>query len=582
MKEFDELKKNLKKDASHLPLIKLAVVGDTATQLLCQAIKGYGQEVSLRFEVFEADYDQIDRQIFTKLSELYQTCPDFVIVFHSWQKLREDFYKLTDDKEKVQFADTHIGKVRDMYNMLRFAHPCRLLYFNFPTAVDDVFGNFANKTRISFTYQARKINYELMSLSQECDALYIIDVNGLASDCGGASAFDSKLYVAADMAFTVDFLPFVAKYTVDIIQSLQGKFKKCLILDLDNTLWGGTIGDDGIESIQIGRLGIGKAFSEIQRWALQLKRRGILLAVCSKNEEKLAKEPFEKHPEMLLRLDDFAVFMANWEGKVENIEYIQSVLGISFDSMVFVDDSPFERDFVRRFIPEITVPDLPEDPAEFVSCLRKLNLFETPSYVESSKQRTAKYQAEAQRLEVRKAFALETDFLSSIDMQCVVKGFEKYDIPRISELTQRSNQFNLRTVRYTEESITEIASNVNYIPLTFSLKDRFGNHGLISVVILKKKECDVFVDTWIMSCRVLKRTVEDFVLNEIVAAAKQNGYERLVGEYIPTAKNGLVRDHYQHLGFKAEQGFWILELGTYTLSKTFVSRVAETAVGCGS
>ena len=451
-KKFFELKKNLKKDFSSLKVVKIALLGDSSTQLLAQALKGQGYEAGINFDVFEADYNQIEGQIFDHSSELYQCKPDFVILFHSTQKLIKRFYK-TDTRGRSQFAEGHVKRVMNMYESINTIHPCKTIYFNFPEINDAVFGNYANKVAISFTYQLRKLNYELMMAAQKCKNLFIADVCALHHQYGTSIAVDPKMYINADMVFSLDFLPEIAKQIVDIIQALQGRFKKCLVMDLDNTIWGGIIGDDGIENIQIGDLGIGKAFTELQHWIKQLKQRGIILAVCSKNDERLAREPFEKHPDMVLRMDDIALFVANWDNKADNMRYIQSVLNIGFDSMVFIDDNPFEREMVRTHITDIVVPELPEDPAEYLAFLQSLNLFETASFTEKDVERTRQYQEEAKRVVAQKMFTNEDEFLSSLDMVSEVRPFDKFTTPRVAQLTQRSNQFNLRTIRYTEDYV---------------------------------------------------------------------------------------------------------------------------------
>lgn len=352
----------------------------------------------------------------------------------------------------------------------------------------------------------------------------------------------------------------------------MGRFLKCLILDLDNTLWGGIIGDDGLENIQIGDLGIGKVFSEFQSWCKQLSQRGIILAVCSQNEEAIAKEPFKKHPDMVLHLDDIAIFVANRNNKVDNIKYIREILNIGLDAIAFLDDNPFERNLVRTYLPEVTVPELPQDPADYLTYLRTLNLFETASFVEADTERTKQYQEESKRQNTLKAFANEDDFLASLEMIAEVKPFEKFNIPRAAQLTQRSNQFNLRTIRYTEQEIEIIARSSDYLTFTFSLKDKFGDSGLISVVILKKLQKELFIDTWVMSCRVLKRGMEDFIVNELASCAKANGFEAITGEYLPTAKNGLVKDLYKNLGLDFGDGFWRLSIKKYEPRKNYIRR----------
>ena len=290
-------------------------------------------------------------------------------------------------------------------------------------------------------------------------------------------------------------------------------------------------------------------------WIKKLKQRGIIICVASKNNEDTAKEPFEKHPDMILKLDDIAVFQANWETKVDNIRTIQGILNIGFDSMVFLDDNPFERNMVRENIPGITVPELPEDPAMYLEYLYSLNLFETASYSNADKDRTKQYQVEAKRVSLSKTFTNEADFLKSLNMISTVSGFTKFNTPRVAQLSQRSNQFNLRTIRYTEADIESMAQDPDVIDLSFTLEDKFGDNGLIAVIIMKKQDEEtLFVDTWFMSCRVLKRGMENFTLNTMVERARVAGYRYIIGEYLPTHKNKMVENHYPALGFKAIEG----------------------------
>ena len=412
-----------------------------------------------------------------------------------------------------------------------------------------------------------------MESAAEKPGLFLSDLMALQAQAGYSLVFDTKMYIGADMVYSIDFLPMLAKSITDIVLAVSGVFKKCVVLDLDNTLWGGIIGDDGVEGIQIGSLGIGKAFSDLQHWLKELKHRGIILAVCSKNTESVAREPFAQHSDMILRLDDIAMFVANWENKVDNIRHIQSVLNIGFDSMVFLDDNAFEREMVRTGIPDLTVPEMPEDPAEYLSFLRALNLFETASFTAEDSERTRQYQEEAGRTILQKSFATEDEFLQDLDMKSEVKAFDGFTAPRVAQLSQRSNQFNLRTVRYTEPEIASLNESSGYFTRSFTLEDRFGNHGLIAAVILKKEGNDkLFIDTWIMSCRVLKRGMENFVLNSIMKLAKDNGFSTVIGEYIPTKKNELVKDHYAGLLFSdIGAGRWELSEKDFSPRKTFIS-----------
>lgn len=551
MISFKDLKSALKKDLTGLPSIKVSLVGDTATQFLATSIRGEGALRGYYVDMFEADYNQVEQQVMDPTSDLYVHNAKYNIFFQSTHKLLEK-YSLLPASEWGNLAGERLAFVRTICETV----PGKIIYYNYPEIGDGVFGSYENKVPSSFVYQVRKINLGLMELAQEFPNLFICDLSEIQAKYGRDFFFDSSVYVSTEMVLSIDALPIIASRTLDIICAIEGKFKKCLILDLDNTVWGGVVGDDGWENIQVGHgLGIGKAFTEFQEWVKKLKNRGIIVCVCSKNDEDKAKEPFEKNPEMVLKLDDIAVFVANWDNKADNIRTIQSILNIGFDSMVFLDDNPFERNMVRENVPGVTVPELPEDPGDYVEYLYSLNLFETASYSSADKDRTKQYQVEAKRVSSAKAFTNEADFLKSLNMVSVVKGFDSFNTPRVAQLSQRSNQFNLRTIRYTDADIEALAKDPDVIDLSFTLEDKFGDNGLIAVIIMKPLDNEtLFVDTWFMSCRVLKRGMENFTLNTMVEKAKAAGYKRIVGEYLPTSKNKMVEHHFPDLGFKKIEG----------------------------
>lgn len=553
MKTLKELKKLAKQEVGGQKC-KIALLGDTATQLLATALMGEAASRNTALNLYEGEYNQVERQLLDTTSEVFQFDADFLVIFQSTHKLSEHHSLLPTDRQ-ASLADDRLAFIASVCENEALANK-KIICLNYPEIEDTVFGSYASKVTSSLTYQVRKLNYELMNLAQQYPNLYICDIAGLQNKLGRDMMFAPNVYVSTEMILSVDALPYVASRIMDIVCAVRGQFKKCLILDLDNTVWGGVIGDDGLEGIQLGHgLGIGKAFTEFQMWVKKLKHRGIIICVASKNNEDTAKEPFEKHPDMILKLDDIAVFQANWETKVDNIRTIQSILNISFDSMVFLDDNPFERNMVRENIPGITVPELPEDPGEYLEYLYGLNLFETASYSQADKDRTKQYQVEAKRVSLSKTFTNEADFLKSLDMVSVVSGFTKFNTPRVAQLSQRSNQFNLRTVRYTEADIAMLAADEDVIDLSFTLEDKFGDNGLIAVVIMKKQDAEtLFVDTWFMSCRVLKRGMENFTLNTMVERARRAGYKYIVGEYLPTPKNKMVEGHYQGLGFQPVAG----------------------------
>jgi FkbH-like protein len=571
MRSFQELKKSVKHCPEGLPQLKVTLVGDTATQFLATALKGTAIERGWQMDMFEAEYNQVERQFLDPSSDLYTFDADFIILFQSTHKLGEK-HSLLSPEQQTTLADERLAFVQSICENPQLTNK-KIICFDYPEIDDSVFGSYATKVSSSLTYQVRKLNMGLMDLSQQYANLFICDLSHLQNKIGRDQLFSPNIYVSTEMILSIDALPYVAGRVMDIICAIKGQFKKCLILDLDNTVWGGVIGDDGLEGIQLGHgLGIGKAFSEFQMWVKKLKQRGIIICVASKNNEDTAKEPFEKHPDMVLKLEDVAVFQANWETKVDNIRTIQRILNIGFDSMVFLDDNPFERNIVRENIPGITVPELPEDPGEYLEYLYSLNLFETASYSLADKDRTKQYQVEAKRVSLQKTFSNEADFLQSLDMVSEVSGFTAFNTPRVAQLSQRSNQFNLRTVRYTEADIKALAEDPDVIDLSFTLEDKFGDNGLIAVIIMKKQDQEtLFVDTWLMSCRVLKRGVENFTLNTMVECAKAAGYKRIIGEYLPTPKNKMVENHYPALGFKQLEGTrYILDVTAYQPKECYI------------
>lgn len=573
-KTFSELARNSKRDVVGFPRYRLALLGDCATQHLATAFKGLAYTRDFVLDIFDADYDQILAQVIDQDSEMYRFKPDSVLIFMCVEKLYTAWREVSV-KDRAVFAEKMFMQIAGYWDCISTKCSATILQFTFAESDDFVFGNHALKQSVSFIYQVRKLNVMLMEGCVNRKNVFLVDLCGIQMRIGRKEFFDPKLYYIAKMSVALVAIPLVAADVISIIQALRGMVKKCVVLDLDNTLWGGVIGEDGLSGIQVGELGTGYAFSEFQAWLKELRARGVLLAVCSKNNEEIAREPFEKHKEMKLTIEDFSVFIANWEDKVTNIHKIREMLNISMDSMVFVDDNSFERYLVRSLIPEITVPDLPEDPAEYLSYLQSLNLFETASFSEEDLVRTDQYRAKAQSEALQSRYASYEDYLKDLKMEASVQPFDAFHTPRIAQLTQRSNQFNLRTVRYTEAGIEAAAKNPSCFTLYFTLRDKFADHGLISVVIMEKRDTDtLFVDTWLMSCRVLKRGMEEFIVNKMIATARRHGFKTVVGEYIKTPKNAMVADIYEKLGFmRTSEIAFTATVNCFSFNKTFVEEL---------
>lgn len=579
MYSFRELQKAKKKSIEGIR-DKLVVLGNCSTQFLSEAVEGYAKLSGLNLNVFDADYNQIDAQLLDPVSEVYSFAPEEILLWLGTEKLYEEFLDM-DMPARSRFADSYLQKIEHYWELISNNSNARIMQMNFSEIDDKVLGSYSCKIETTFTFQIRKLNHLLQEAAAKNGRVYIVDILSIQLRLGRKTFFNAPLYYNAKMSVAMNVLPDIAKAVVDVILAMCGRIKKCVVLDLDNTLWGGVIGDDGMAGIEIGELGKGHVFSNLQRWLKQLKEYGVILAVCSKNEENIAKEPFEKHDEMVLRLSDISLFVANWNDKATNIRMIQESLNIGMDSIVFLDDNPFERNLVKEKLPGIEVPELPEDPSLWLTFLQEQNYFETASYSGESSDRTKQYQAELERKKTEQNFESIDDYLKSLEMVGAANAFSPLQYPRISQLTQRSNQFNLRTIRYSEDEIQRMAEDDHYIPLYFTLKDRFGDHGLVAVVIMEKvSDEELFMNTWLMSCRVLKRGMEEFVINSVMRKAKDAGFRTLSAEYIPTPKNRMVKDIYEAMGFeKSGNGKFKIDVRNYISKNTYIKE--ENGYGPG-
>ena len=382
--------------------------------------------------------------------------------------------------------------------------------------------------------------------------VHLLALDAFAQEYGLRAWHDAALWHRAKQEVHPRMSHLYGEHVARLLAALRGRSAKALVLDLDNTLWGGVIGDDGLEGIVLGQgSAVGESHVALQRYARALAGRGIVLAVCSKNDEANALAPFTEHPEMVLKREDIAIFVANWQDKATNLRDIAARLNLGLDALVFLDDNPFERNLVRQELPMVAVPELPEDPAEYVAALAAAGYFETVEVTEDDRQRAAQYQANAAR-DRERDHATDLDaYLRSLDMQLVWKPFDTIGLARITQLVNKTNQFNLTTRRYTEAEIRALMNDANNVTLQLRLTDRYGDNGIISLLIGRMRGDVLEMDTWLMSCRVLGRQVEEATLNLLVEQARAAGAREIEGVFIPTKKNSMVRDHYPRLGFAA-------------------------------
>lgn len=528
---------------------RVAVLGSTTTTQLSAFVDAFLFAHNIDAEIYEAPYGLLRQEILDPTSELYSFQPQFIFLATTRRDLGALPGPGSSDPEVDKAVEAVVGEWTSLWQIAHERLGCQIIQNNFDAPPWRVFGNLEpSLTGAPGNFVAR-VNAGLVQKAPRWVSVH--DLDGLAAAIGRWNWGDERFFHLAKLPCAPEHLVPYAHNVAALISARLGRSRKCLVLDLDNTLWGGVIGDDGLAGINLGQGdAVGEAYVAFQRYAKSLKDRGVILAVCSKNEDANAREPFEKHPDMVLRLDDISCFVANWEDKAANIRRIAQELNIGLDSLVFVDDNPAERSIVRRLVPEVSVPEIPVDPADYVRAVEQHRYFEAISISSEDFKRTEYYRANLERQSTASNVADIDEFLRSLHMKGWIGPVGDLELDRTVQLIGKSNQFNLTTRRHSAADIQRMLASSEWVTRVVKLADRFGDNGLISVLLARQEEDALAIDTWLMSCRVLKRGVEALLLNDLAAAARERGLRRLTGEYIPTAKNVLVKHHYSSLGFE--------------------------------
>ena len=537
---------------SAAPPLRLAMVGSCSlfplADLVQHCLESAGN-AGPQMELFTGAYDNYISEIMTADSPLYEFKPNVIFIIPAERRCRYSGTLFDSREQQEREARETCANLLTLCRMAQGRSGAEIVLANFmlPAGFDP--GPYRGKNAGSDWTFRKLVNLEL-GLSIPA-SMQICDVEFLSSRYGALCSSDPRGWFESKQPFSPDFQVMVAKEVAHIVGGLRKGTKKVVVLDLDNTLWGGVIGDDGMDGIEIGDTSPrGEAFKAFQAYLKSLSTRGILLAVCSKNDHDKAVEPFEKHPEMVLRMKDFVSFKANWDPKSDNLRRIAQDLNLGLDSFVFVDDNPAEIEIVRQFVPEVEMVLVGPDPSQYVQQLQDGRYFEALNITREDAERVGQYQMEAQREQLLESCTDMASYLRSLDMTGVIAEFQSVDVPRIAQLINKSNQFNLTTRRRSEQEIRALMGDPSHVGFTVRLADRFGDHGLISVVICSISGGCMDVDTWLMSCRVLKRQVEEEVVNEIVRLASEFNCHRVTGRYIRTAKNDMVSDLYPRMGFR--------------------------------
>lgn len=543
--------KAVAKGKSLEPLIpfRLAVLSNSTLDLLGPAMVASAARHGVALDVIQPAFDQVAQEALNPESQVNSAKPDAVLFALDYRALP---LKISPGDTEAAAATVRgvVGYLQSLRRGIKAGSNSVCIFQTFASPAELLFGSLDRGLPGTRRSLIESVNRDLADgVVGSGDVL--LDVAGLAETVGLAEWHNTRLWNMAKLSFSDELIPIYAEHVARTISSMRGKSKKVLVLDLDNTVWGGVIGDDGLEGIRIAQGdAAGEAYLAVQRMALELRQRGIVLAVSSKNNDDVAREPFEKHPEMLLKLEHIAVFQANWNDKATNIQAIAEELSIGLDSIVLLDDNPMERGMVRELLPQVAVPELPEDPAWYARTLSAAGYFESVSFAREDLQRAGFYQDNAKRAELQRQVGGVEAYLATLEMAITFQPFDATGRARIVQLINKSNQYNLTTRRYTEPEVEEAENDPDVFTLQVRLTDIFGDNGMISVVICRPGAAATWeIDTWLMSCRVLGRGVEQMVLREILEHARARGVKKLIGTYLPTDRNKLVIDHYGKLGF---------------------------------
>jgi FkbH-like protein len=558
--------------------VRLAILGSATMAHLHAGIRIAALRRGIHVTTYENDYGQYLQELMDETSALYAFKPTVILLaLDPYHLTAGANAALTPEQANDTYADI-MSRIEQCWTLARAAFACPILHQTPLPVHPEVLGSNEQRLPGGAAALLARIAAGLRPLADE-HKVDLLAIDSRAARDGLAAWHDAGMWHRAKQEVSTAITPVYGDLVARLLAAHQGRSAKCLVLDLDNTLWGGVIGDDGMEGIALGQgSALGEGFVAVQTYARELARRGVILAVCSKNDEANALEPFEKHPEMVLRRGDIACFIANWQDKASNIKAIARELNIGIDSLVFLDDNPFERNLVRQELPMVGVPEVPDDPALVPMVLADAGYFEGLAVTDEDRERTQQYQVNRAREELRASSTDMEAYLRGLEMELIWRPVDRVGLQRTVQLINKTNQFNLTTRRYTEDEVVAVMQDNRSFALQLRLTDKFGDNGIISIVIGRMQpDDDLLVDTWLMSCRVLGRQVEPTTLNLVAEQAKLLGAKRVIGEFFPTKKNAMVRDHFPNLGFdtleRAEDGTgrFALDMASFIPAPTFIT-----------
>jgi FkbH-like protein len=553
---FERLRPHVTLTPCRVAILRSYTLEPAVPVLRAEALLG-GLDVTVQM----ADFDNYSQQILDPASALYEFRPDAVIFAVQTRDIAPDIW---DNTQQASRIDEIAGSIREWMQVFRSRSNASMILHLFERPPYPRAGVLDTQSGDGQIAQIQRLNQRMQELAAETLGLYLLDYDALVSRIGLSAWHDEKKWLTMRMPIRAENLPALAQEWLRFLHPLMGRIGKVLVTDLDNTLWGGVIGEDGIDGIQLGREYPGAGYDALQRAILDLYNRGILLAISSKNNEADAMAALN-HPEMLLRPDHFASLRLNWKPKAENLREIAEELNVGLDSVVFLDDNPVERDSVRAALPQVTVIELPADSLSYANALRECPMFERLTTSAEDRQRATYYVQERQRRDIEKSMPSLTDFYYSLNQTVEIIPLSSATLGRISQLTKKTNQFNLTTKRYNEAEMMEFASDPGCSVYAARVGDRFGDNGLVGVCLTRRQGDACEIDSFLLSCRVIGRTVETAILSFLAKDSQAKGATRLQGWFLPTAKNKPAESFYPSHGFQLQEqtdagSLWSLDL----------------------
>ena len=569
-KEIEKKIENIKTDGGKK--IKIALLSSFTINGVKEVLFVKCCKIGILPEIYVADYNQYSQEILDTNSEFSKFEPDLVILFIDTRVILGEQYLLPyaiSGKQREDWVKEKSEEIKSLIDKIKEQSNSKILLHNFEVPLHSPLGIMDNKEKLGFKESIMKLNLNLSENFKEDTQVFVFDYDGFCSGIGKKNIMDYKMYYLGDIKIDLQHIPELCDEYLAYIKPLMSLTKKCIVLDLDNTLWGGIVGEEGLGGIKLGPTPEGRPFLELQKYLLSLFNRGVILAINSKNNPEDVKEVFRKHPDMVLKEEHFASMQINWNDKISNMKAIAEEINIGMNSLVFVDDDKLNREMIREEFPEVLVVELPDDPALYLKTMMEINDFNTLQITEEDRKKGRMYAEQRKRTEHQKTATDITEYLKNLKMVVTIEKASPFNIPRISQMTQKTNQFNMTTRRYLEEDIKKFSENNNFLVASIRVEDKFGDNGITGAAIVEKEEDRWRIDTFLLSCRVIGRRVEETLLAYILEGARKENVNLLIGEFIPTKKNAPAKGFYKNNSFKLANEIEEKQIWEYDVPKEY-------------